>query len=165
MNAQQAYRIMPRSRRTPRQSLDLAFLTATSIWITTSLIQKRFCFELEETEWLLGTSDRWMRPSNLNISGAEAKSEAKLQEHNRRPWVVRARSRTFQAEYNRTFSLKISSAASPTSSALSGRRSMATNTVTMATAGAAAEAPSWEMALIHRTIVLIQNRRLWRARG
>jgi hypothetical protein len=67
--------------------------------------QERFCFELEETEWLLGTSDRWMRPSNLNISGAEAKSEAKLQEHNRRPWVVKARSRTFQAEYNRTFSL------------------------------------------------------------
>ena len=44
-----------------------------------------------------------MRPSDYNISGAEAKLEAKLQDHNRRPWVFQMRSRTFQAEYNRTF--------------------------------------------------------------
>lgn len=73
-------------------------LPEDGIWDHDASYQERFCFDHGEPEWLLGTPDRWMRPRDFTISGAEAQLEAKLQEYNRTPWGFQARSRLFQAE-------------------------------------------------------------------
>jgi hypothetical protein len=70
------------------------------IWDHDNVHDQRFCFDHGENEWLLGTPNRWMRPSDFKVAGAEAKLEAKLQDYNRKPWVFRARSRASHAECN-----------------------------------------------------------------
>jgi hypothetical protein len=80
------------------EAADDVGLPADGIWDHDASYQERFCFNHSEPEWLLGIPNMWMRPRDFNISGAEAKLAAKLQEYNRNPWEFNAHSRLFQAE-------------------------------------------------------------------
>jgi hypothetical protein len=84
----------------PDQEDDVG-LPADGNWDHDAAYQQRFCSNHGETEWLLGTPHRWMRPSDFKISGAEAKLEAKLHEYEKNPWEFQAHSRVFQAECDR----------------------------------------------------------------
>lgn len=50
-------------------------------WDLKAAYEWRFCFEHGEEEWLLENTERWMYPSDFNVSGAEATLEARLQKY------------------------------------------------------------------------------------
>ena len=55
-------------------------------WDHIAAHESRFCVQHGEEEWLLQSVDRWMFPSDFNISGAETALEAKLQRYQSRQW-------------------------------------------------------------------------------
>jgi hypothetical protein len=73
-------------------------LPRDGVWDHDAAYDRRFCFDHGETEYLLGTADWWMPPSDLDIPDAEATLEAMLQNHKDDPSEFELHSRRCQAE-------------------------------------------------------------------
>lgn len=69
-------------------------------WDHTAAYECRFCVQHEEDEWLLGSVDRWMYPSDFNSPGAEAVLEAKFREYKSKPYSLKRYHSASRAECN-----------------------------------------------------------------
>jgi hypothetical protein len=59
------------------------------IWDHGNAYKERVCYRHGEKKWLLGNLNRWMRPSDFKIPGAEAKLNVKLEEeYGQKQWEV-----------------------------------------------------------------------------
>ena len=71
-------------------------------WDHTAAYECRFCVQHEEDEWLLGSVDRWMYPSDFNIPEAEAVLEAKLLKYKSKPYSLQNYKQASRVECNDT---------------------------------------------------------------
>jgi hypothetical protein len=53
------------------QNLDVVGIPQDGKWDHIAAHESRFCFQHMKEEWLLQSVDRWMLPSDFNVSGAE----------------------------------------------------------------------------------------------
>ncbi|KAK5527652.1 hypothetical protein LTR23_011232, partial [Exophiala sp. CCFEE 6169] len=73
-------------------------LPRDGVWDHDAAYDCRFCFDHGETEYLLGTADRWMPSSDFDVPEAEAALEAMLKKHKDDPSEFQPHSRRCQAE-------------------------------------------------------------------
>ncbi|KIW18211.1 hypothetical protein PV08_02499 [Exophiala spinifera] len=73
-------------------------LSPDKVWDHNVAYDRRFCYNHGETEYLLGTADRWMSPRDFDIRDAEGALEAMLQKHKDNPSEFQPHSRRCQAE-------------------------------------------------------------------
>ena len=78
--------------------LDDVRLPSDGVWDHNAAYDHKFCFDHGETEYLLGTPDRWMPASHFDILDAEAALEAMLQKHKDDSFGFGPHSRRCQAE-------------------------------------------------------------------
>lgn len=69
-------------------------------WDHIAAPETRFCFNHKEDEWLLSCTDRWMRPSDFNLPGAELTLGAKLQKYQTESSDPQMHRPLYQAECN-----------------------------------------------------------------
>lgn len=62
-------------------SLEDIGLPPNQLWDHTAAYDRRFCFDHGETEYLIGTANRWMSPGDFDIADAAALLEIGLQRH------------------------------------------------------------------------------------
>lgn len=86
------------SAPTPAVGLDDVGLPPDGLWDQNSAYEQRFCYDHGESEYLLGTDNRWMFPIDFEIRDAELALDAMLQKHKEDPSAYKPQTRRCQAE-------------------------------------------------------------------
>lgn len=84
--------------RTPSTDLEDVGSPSDGLWDVNRAYVQRFCYSHGESEYLLGTEDRWMSSTDFEIREAEVTLEAMLQEHKDHPSPFDPHTRRCQAE-------------------------------------------------------------------
>lgn len=79
-------------------SLEDVGVPTSQLWEHNAAYDRRFCFDHGETEYLLGTANRWMSSGDFDIPNAAALLEIGLQRHRDDPLDFEPHMRKSQAE-------------------------------------------------------------------
>jgi hypothetical protein len=84
--------------RTPSVGLGDVGYPPNGLWDQNSAYEQRFCYDHGESEYLLGTDNRWMFSTDFEIRNAKLTLEAMLQKHKDDPPAYEPYTRRCQAE-------------------------------------------------------------------
>lgn len=95
---EEGQRLAMSAPRTPPISLEDVGLPPDGLWDHDAAYEQRFCYNHGESEYLLGTADRWMFSSDFEIPDAEVALESMLQKYKDSPSAFEPHARRCQAE-------------------------------------------------------------------
>jgi hypothetical protein len=84
--------------RTPSVNLEDVGSPPDGLWDVNIAYEQRFCYSHGESEYLLGTEDRWMSSTDFGIRDAEVTLEVMLQKHKDHPSAFEPHARRCQVE-------------------------------------------------------------------
>jgi len=84
--------------RTSSVSLEDIGFPPDGLWDHNAAYEQRFCYDHGESEYLLGTDNRWMLSTDFEIRDAEVILEAMLEKHKDDPSPLEPHTRRCQAE-------------------------------------------------------------------
>jgi hypothetical protein len=84
--------------RTPSINLEDVGSPPDGLWNVNTAYEQRFCYSHGESEYLLGTEDRWMSSTDFEIRDADVTLKAMLHRHKDTPSAFDPHARRCQAE-------------------------------------------------------------------